>query len=289
MADPLARAQDPDSLRAAVAGWRRAGERIAFVPTMGALHAGHLSLVRVARESADRVVTSIFVNPTQFGPGEDLGRYPRTVDEDCRQLEGEGCDLVFLPEVHHVYPPGCQTRVEIEGPSRGFEGAERPGHFSGVATVVLALFQLVRPDVAVFGQKDAQQLAVIRRIVRDLHLGIEIVGAPIVREPDGLALSSRNIYLDSGQRRAAWVLSRSLQQAKHAIEAGERSADAVRQTVRRILETEPSGSIDYVGVVDADTFEPLDRLRGAVVLPVAVRFGSTRLLDNLRIEIEPSG
>ena len=281
----LQRAESIDTLRERLAAWRSEGLRIGFVPTMGALHEGHLSLVREAHRRADRVVASIFVNPTQFGPGEDFDRYPRTVDEDCTRLAEEGCDLVFLPPVEAIYPPGASTFVEVEGPSSGFEADERPGHFRGVATVVATLFQLVRPDVAIFGQKDAQQLAVIRKLVRDLHFDIEIVGAPIVREKDGLALSSRNVFLNTEERRAARVLSRSLELARGLIEGGERDVEAVRHAIEEVLDAEALGATDYVGIVDADTFQPLERLAGSVVVPIAYRLGPVRLLDNLYIEV----
>lgn len=281
----LQRTDSNSELRARLATWQAEGLRIGFVPTMGALHEGHLSLVREALSKADRVVASIFVNPTQFGPDEDFDRYPRQVDEDCGRLAEEGCDLVFLPAVEDIYPPGASTFVQVEGPSSGFEAKERPGHFRGVATVVTALFQLVGPHVAIFGQKDAQQLAVIRKLVRDLHLGVEIVGAPIVREADGLALSSRNVYLAPDERRAARVLSRSLETARQLIEGGERDAAAVRLAVEAMLDGEPLGTTDYVGIVDADSFQPLDTLHGRVVVPIAYRLGPVRLLDNLFIEV----
>ncbi|MEO1088731.1 MAG: pantoate--beta-alanine ligase, partial [Acidobacteriota bacterium] len=228
---------------------------------------------------------SIFVNPTQFGPGEDFERYPRRVDEDCGRLAEEGCDLIFLPEVEHIYPEGASTFVEVEGPSSGFEADQRPGHFKGVATVVATLFQMVRPDVAVFGQKDAQQLAVVRKLVRDLHFRVEVVGAPIAREPDGLALSSRNIYLNPEERAAARVLHRSLEGARRLAADGERRADVIRRTVEAELAAEPLGATDYVGVVDADSFHPVDRLAGRVVIPIAYRLGRTRLLDNLLLDL----
>lgn len=280
----------PEDLRAQVAAWKAEGLRVGFVPTMGALHDGHLSLVRRARETCDRVVASVFVNPTQFGPGEDFDSYPRSPESDGEMLAVAGCHLLFLPEVETIYPrfgraDGGSTFVEVEGPSQGFEGAERPGHFRGVATVVLKLFQLVRPDVAVFGEKDAQQLAVVRRMVRDLHVPVEIVGAPIVREEDGLAMSSRNVYLSPEQRRAATVLYRSLEAARQMIEAGERAADAIRRQVATVIEAEPLGELDYVAVVDQDGFRRVDTLAPKSVIAIAVRFGTTRLLDNLHLEI----
>lgn len=272
-------------LRAMVAAWRLAGDRVGFVPTMGALHAGHLSLVERAAQAADRVVASIFVNPSQFGPEEDLERYPRAPERDAALLEQAGCDLLFLPAVETVYPPGHATFVEPGGTAEGLEGASRPGHFRGVATVVAQLFHLVQPDVAVFGEKDAQQLAVVRQMVRDLHFPVEILAAPTVREPDGLALSSRNAYLSGEQRRAATVLWAALQAAVRQIEAGERDARRVRQRLRAVIGGEPLARLEYAEVVDEASFRPVARLAGSLVLALAVRIGETRLIDNTRMEI----
>ena len=272
-------------LRAAVGPCRAAGERVGFVPTMGALHEGHLSLVRLAREHVERVVASVFVNPTQFAPGEDFERYPRQLESDAALLESAGCDLLFAPAVDTMYPPGNATFVDLGGPALGLEGACRPGHFRGVATVVSALFLLVQPDVAVFGEKDAQQLAVIRQMVHDLHFPVEIVPGPTLREPDGLAMSSRNVYLDSEERRAALVLHRALEAAERAIAGGERSGDAVRRTMAEVLAGEPRAQVEYAEVVDATTFQPVEALSGALVLPLAVRIGRTRLIDNFRLTV----
>ncbi|MEO8505268.1 MAG: pantoate--beta-alanine ligase [Acidobacteriota bacterium] len=259
--------------------------QIAFVPTMGALHEGHLTLVRHARALAPHVVASVFVNPTQFGPGEDFALYPRQPEKDAALLASAGCELLFLPEVNTIYPLGGSTFVEVGEVSAGLEGAARPGHFRGVATVVSALFHLVQPDLAIFGAKDAQQLAVIRRMVRDQHFPLTVVGHPIVREPDGLAMSSRNVYLAADERRAASVLHRALEAARSAISQGERGAAALRGLLRETLAEEPLGVIDYAEVVDADSFQPIARLSGRVVIPIAVRFGHTRLLDNLQVEV----
>jgi pantoate--beta-alanine ligase len=281
-------ARTQDELRQTVDAWRTGGERIGFVPTMGALHAGHLSLVRLARERAGRamkVVASVFVNPTQFGPSEDFNRYPRQPEKDGAMLEEAGCDLLFLPDVATIYPPGNATFVEPAGAAEGLEGACRPGHFRGVATVVCALFNLVRADVAVFGEKDAQQLAVIRQMVRDLHLPVEIVPGPTVREADGLAMSSRNAYLSAEERRAATVLHRSLRAAETAIGQGERRGDVVRERLREVLNTEPLARVEYAEVVDAESFQPVETLRGRLVLPLAVRIGGTRLIDNFRLTV----
>lgn len=273
-------------LRAQIGTWRQAGARIGFVPTMGSLHEGHLALVRRARELADRTVVSVFVNPTQFGPGEDFELYPRDPERDAALLTAEGVDLLFLPEVETIYPDGAVTRVRLEGPpATGLEAAHRPGHFDGVATVVTILFGLVRPDLAVFGEKDAQQIAVVRRLVRDLNLAVEIVGHPTVRETDGLAMSSRNAYLSPEARRAAAILYRALTAAREAIERGEREGGKIRHRMREILEAEPLAEVDYAEVVDAGTFRPLERLAGQVVLPLAVRIGKTRLIDNIHLEI----
>ncbi len=269
-----------------LATWRFEGWRIGFVPTMGALHEGHLGLVRRATEMTDKVVVSVFVNPTQFGPEEDFDNYPRDPESDTNLLLAAGCDLLFLPEIETIYPPGHRTYVEVEGVSTGFEGDQRPGHFRGVATVVSQLFHLVAPDLAVFGEKDAQQLAVIRRLVRDLHLPVMIEALPTVREEDGLAMSSRNAYLGVEDRQAATVLYRALQSAEAAIQKGERSGEKIRGILNEVLSTEPRLRVDYAEVVDADDFEPLEYLTGRIVVPVAGRLGTTRLLDNLQIDLE---
>lgn len=280
-----------EDLRAELALWSVRGKTVGFVPTMGALHEGHLSLVRLAKEHADRVVASVFVNPTQFGPHEDFARYPRQPERDAEMLASAGCDLLFLPEVATIYPEGHATFVEPSGPAIGLEGTFRPGHFRGVATVVSQLFNLVRPDVAVFGQKDAQQLAVIRRLVKDLHFPIQIVGAPTLREDDGLAMSSRNAYLEGEERRAATVLYRALTAAETAIAQGERSADVLRKTMHDVLASEPLVEIEYAEVVDAETFQPVQTAAGDLVLPIAVRLGSvrkTRLIDNFQLSAHPA-
>lgn len=274
-----------DDLRRHVAAWRTRGATVGFVPTMGALHEGHLALVRRCRELADRTVVSVFVNPTQFDDEGDLARYPRDADRDRRLLDQEGVDLCFLPPVEEIYPPGDATRVEVAGPAEGLEGEHRPGHFRGVATVVTRLLNLVAPDVAVFGEKDAQQLAVVRRMVADLQQPVRVVGHPTVREADGLALSSRNALLSEEDRRGALVLYRALTAAGRAVEEGERDADALREILRGVLAGEERVEVEYAEVVDAETFRPLERLPegGEVVLPVAARVGAVRLIDNLRL------
>jgi len=254
-----------------------------FVPTMGYLHEGHLSLVRRARAENDRVAVSVFVNPTQFGPHEDYARYPRDLERDLRLLEPLGVDLVFVPSVEEMYPPGFQTWVIVEEVSRPLEGASRPGHFRGVATVVAKLFNILRPDRAYFGQKDAQQTVVIRRMVQDLNIPVEIVICPTVREPDGLAMSSRNTYLNPEERRAATVLFRALQAAKARYEAGERDAERLREAMREVIRAEPLARIDYVSVAHPETLQELERVEGPALLSLAVYIGTTRLIDNLML------
>jgi pantoate--beta-alanine ligase len=253
---------------------------VGLVPTMGYLHEGHLSLVRRAREECDQVVVSIFVNPTQFGPKEDLSKYPRDLDRDLNLLESLGVDLVWAPTAEVMYPPGYQTWVEVEAITRPLEGAMRPGHFRGVTTVVAKLFTGVQPHRAYFGQKDAQQAAVIRQMTRDLNFPIEIVICPIVREPDGLAMSSRNVYLDAEQRKAATVLYRSLSAAKEAYEDGVRDAEKLRQIMKNVLASEPLAQMQYVSCADYDTLEELETVTGKALLSMAVFVGKTRLIDN---------
>lgn len=247
---------------------------------MGYLHEGHLSLVRRAREECDRVVVSIFVNPTQFGPSEDLAKYPRDLERDLSLLEPLGTDLVWTPSAEIMYPKGYQTWVEVEAISRPLEGAMRPGHFRGVTTVVAKLFNAVQPHRAYFGQKDAQQAAVIRQMTRDLNFPIKIVICPIVREADGLAMSSRNVYLDPEQRKAATVLFRSLSAAKELYEAGERNAETLRGKMKEVLAGEPLAEMQYVSCADYDTLEELDEVKGKALLSMAVFVGKTRLIDN---------
>lgn len=279
-------AREVAELQMAIRQLRRDGAgEIGFIPTMGALHAGHLSLVEIARRRGAKVIVSIFVNPTQFGPEEDLSRYPRQPEQDAGLLLDAGCDLIFMPEAETIYPAGHATRIRVEGAAEGYEGDARPGHFDGVATVVSILFQMVRPNFAVFGEKDAQQLAVVRQMTRDLHLPVEIVAGATLRESDGLALSSRNVYLSAEERAAAPAIHRALLAAKAKVEAGERDAAVVRRALRRALKSEPMLHVDYADVVDGTTFRPVERLAGHVVLPVAARLGATRLLDNLQLRL----
>ncbi len=258
---------------------RGQGLRVGFVPTMGYLHEGHLSLIRRARELSDFVVVSIFVNPTQFGPNEDLDRYPRDMERDRRLCRAEGVDAVFVPSVEELYPEGFQTFVTVEEISRPLCGASRPGHFRGVATVVLKLFHIVEPDVAVFGQKDYQQLQVIRRMVRDLDLPVEIEGFPTVREPDGLAMSSRNAYLSAAERERALAIWRSIRRAEDLVAGGEVRSASLAGEVRRLLE-EAGLRIDYVEIRHPETLEPVDRIEPEAVLAIAAFVGNTRLIDN---------
>ena len=261
----------------------RAGMRGDFglVPTMGALHEGHLSLVRRARAECDRTGVSIFVNPAQFGPNEDLHRYPRDLDRDLGLLEPLGVDLVFAPSPETMYPAGFQSWVTVEQVSKGLEGGMRPGHFRGVATAVAKLLNIFAPDRAYFGQKDAQQVAVIRRMVNDLNFPAEVVVCPTVRAPDGLALSSRNAYLNPDERQAATVLYRALSAARDAFEAGERKASALRAITRAVLDAEPMARADYVSASDPDTLADIEGVGAGVLLSLAVRVGHVRLIDNL--------
>ena len=259
--------------------------RVGLVPTMGSLHEGHLSLVRCARSESDRVVVSVFVNPAQFGPQEDFDAYPRDLDRDLRLLEAEGVDVVFAPPPEEIYPPGFDERVEVSGPlTSTLEGAFRPGHLRGVTTVVARLFRIVRPQRAYFGEKDAQQLRVVRRMVQEQRLPVEVIGLPTVREPDGLAMSSRNAYLSPEERRAALVVPRALELGRRMVEEeGVRDAAAVRRAAEELLRGEPLAHIDYVSVSDSETLEELTEIDRPALLLLAVRVGATRLIDNLTL------
>jgi pantoate--beta-alanine ligase len=282
------RAATVDGVRAAVDRARQAGRTIGFVPTMGALHEGHLSLVRLAHRHADYVVLSIYVNPEQFGPGEDFSTYPRVPEEDSRLAQSVGVDLVFLPSQAEMYPEGFATKVRVERLSEPMCGKTRPGHFDGVALVVAKLLNIVRPDVSVFGQKDAQQVAVIRRLAADLHLPGRIVIGPIIREPDGVAMSSRNRYLDAEERRAARSLSRGLLAARTAWERGERDGRRLVALVRESLEAEPLVVPDYVEIRDPGQLSPWTGGGEPALLAVAARVGRTRLIDNVILGGEAS-
>jgi len=260
---------------------RRAGRRLGLVPTMGALHEGHLSLVRTARAASDVVAASIFVNPTQFGPNEDLAKYPRSFERDCELLNREGVELLFAPSVEEMYPAGAVTWVMVEELSSKLDGRSRPGHFRGVTTIVAKLFHIVEPDAAFFGQKDAAQVAIVRRMVRDLNFPVEIVACPIVREPDGLAMSSRNAYLDPQQRKQALVLHRALLRVQKSWETGEREAEKLLAVGRDELDREGSVRLDYLEIVDPDSLDSVESVTQGALVAVAAFIGTTRLIDNV--------
>lgn len=275
-----------DEVRTQVAEWKKAGLTVGLVPTMGYLHEGHASLVDKAVSMCDKVVASVFVNPTQFGPNEDLATYPRDFDHDCALLEEHKCDMVFHPEVEEMYFEDAATFVEIQSDMpKQLCGKTRPIHFRGVCTVVAKLFNIVTPDKAFFGQKDAQQLAIIRRMVRDMSYGIEIVGCPIIREEDGLAKSSRNTYLNDQERKAALILSKSIFLGQKMVEDGERDANKVVDAMVANINTEPMAKIDYVSAVDGVTMMPVDKIEGCVLVAMAVNIGKTRLIDNFIVEV----
>lgn len=255
-----------------------------LVPTMGYLHDGHIAIVRHARAENDNLGVSIFVNPTQFGPREDLANYPRDLDRDLELLAKEGADVVLAPHVEEIYPPGFQTYVTVEKVSEELEGAARPGHFRGVATVVCKLFNIFQPDRAYFGQKDAQQVAVIKQMVRDLSIPVQVVVVETVREPDGLAMSSRNVYLSPDERKSAGVLYRALCAAREAWLKGERDGQAMKNAMKAVLEKEPLAKVDYVSAADPDTLEEIGRAQDRLLLSMAVRIGKTRLIDNITLE-----
>ena len=272
-------------VRAQVREWKQQGLTVGLVPTMGYLHEGHASLVKTSVQQCDRTVASVFLNPTQFGPGEDLETYPRDFEHDCALLTGCGCDMVFHPEVSEMYPDGFATFVEVQSEMpRQLCGKTRPIHFRGVCTVVSKLFNIVTPDKAFFGQKDAQQLAIIRRMVLDLSMGIEIVGCPIIREADGLAKSSRNTYLSAEERKAALVLSRAVKLGQELVRNGEKNADAIVNAMRALIEQEPLARIDYVSAVDGLTMLPVHEINGGELIAMAVYIGKTRLIDNFSVE-----
>ena len=280
--------RDLGQLGSALVALRAGGHRIALVPTMGALHAGHLALIEEARKQADRVVATIFVNPLQFGEGEDLERYPRREKEDAKALEQAGCDLLWMPTPEQMYPAGFSTTVSVAGLSKRWEGEARPGHFDGVTTVVAKLFTTVRPDVAVFGEKDFQQLAIIRRMTTDLNLGVAIVGMPTVRDDDGLALSSRNAYLSDEERPHALALPRALAKAAERISSGVPADEALDQA-KQALGHAGFSQVDYVALVDGSSLEPISEPRENARLIAAAKIGKTRLIDNLPVEVSKQG
>ncbi len=260
---------------------RQQGKKIGFVPTMGALHEGHLSLVRTAKQQCDLVVVSIFVNPTQFGPNEDFSKYPRTFERDCQLLEREGVDVLFAPSVDEMYGNSSSTYVTVEGLSNKLDGVSRPGHFRGVTTVVSKLFNIIKPDLAFFGQKDAAQVAIVRRMVSDLKISVEIVACPIVREADGLAMSSRNAYLNAEERKRALVLRRSLIAAEEAFTNGERRSSKLIESGLKVFAAEPAVRLDYFQVVDPETLESVEAISRPALVAVAAYVGTTRLIDNV--------
>ena len=270
-----------EAMRTASRAQRIAGKRLGLVPTMGALHDGHLSLMRAAKARCDLVAVSLFVNPLQFGPSEDLAKYPRDFARDRSLLEGAGIDFLFAPGVEEMYPSGAVTYVTVEGLSEKLCGRSRPGHFRGVTTVVSKLFNIVEPDLAFFGQKDAAQVAIIRRMVRDLNIPVQIITGPIVREADGLAMSSRNAYLDPQQRKSATALYRSLMEIQKAFDQGERSSGALIAAGKRFFAEDVAPRLDYLEIVDPDTLNPVDHISRSALIAVAAFFGKTRLIDNI--------
>jgi pantoate--beta-alanine ligase len=280
--------QTIDDMRAVSRSARHAGKRLGFVPTMGALHEGHLSLVRAAKAKCDVVAVSIFVNPLQFGPTEDLAKYPRTFERDRELLEKEAVDILFAPTLEEMYPAGAVTYVTVEGLSEKLCGKSRPGHFRGVTTVVAKLFHIVEPDMAFFGQKDAAQTTIIRRMVRDLNLPVEIVVCPIVREPDGLAMSSRNAYLSPQERKSALVLHRALTEVKSRFDQGERDAAVLIEAGKQVLAQEPAVRLDYYEIVDPITLDPMPEVTSSALVAIAAFLGNTRLIDNILLPVSRS-
>jgi len=274
-----------DSMKREIYIYKNQGLTIGFVPTMGYLHEGHISLMKKAKEENNIVVTSIFVNPIQFGPNEDYNKYPRDFERDEKLARSVGVDVIFYPNVEEMYPSDFKTKVIVQKITNIMCGKSRPGHFDGVATVVLKLFNIIKPDRAYFGEKDAQQLAVIKQMIKDLNLDVEIIGMPIVRESDGLAMSSRNSYLNEEERKSATVLYKSLILAKEMINNGERKADIIKQEMQNLILKEKYAKIDYIEIVDKNTFEPIDQIKGNILIALAVYIGSTRLIDNISLEV----
>lgn len=272
-------------LKAIVRSQKSMDRTIGFVPTMGFLHEGHLSLVNMSVQHNDYTIMSIFVNPTQFGPNEDFERYPRDMERDLRLAESSGVDVVFAPSINEMYPDGYKTYVNVEGITEVLCGKARPGHFRGVTTVLTKFFNIIEPHRAYFGQKDAQQAAVIMKMVRDLNMNIEIITCPIVREEDGLAKSSRNVYLSPEERKSAVILSKSLAEAEELIKKGEINGDKIKKIIIDRIESERNTVIDYIEVVNADTLESIDEIDGQVLIALAVKFGNTRLIDNIIVEV----
>jgi pantoate--beta-alanine ligase len=285
MSDKLIIAKTESEVREIISQARKNGKTIGFVPTMGALHEGHLSLVKRSNAETGFTVVSIFVNPSQFGPNEDFKKYPRDLEKDRSFLE-KTVDLLFYPDVSEIYPEGFSTWVKPGKPARILEGKRRPGHFQGVCTVVLKLFEIVRPDIAYFGQKDAQQFVVLDRMVKDFNMPIKMIECPIIREKDGLAMSSRNAYLNKDERSVAVIYSKALQEALKLIESGERKAAAVIELIRKTVENEPLARLDYAEIVDSVYFKKIKNLRGTVYILITGFLGTTRLIDNIKVSID---
>jgi pantoate--beta-alanine ligase len=266
---------------------KRGGKIIGLVPTMGYLHEGHLSLVRIAKRKSDILVVSIFVNPTQFGPKEDFGKYPRDFKKDRLLLEKEGCDYVFAPRIEDMYPEGYSTYVKVEEITHKLEGTKRPGHFRGVTTIVAKLFNIVQPEISVFGQKDAQQAVVLKKMVDDLNYGVKMIIGPTVREKDGLALSSRNRYLSKEERKQVPVLYQSLREAKRLVKKGERNPGKIVAGMRNMIRKQPLAELEYIAVTDINTLKPLNKIKGEVLISLAARFGKARLIDNIKLKVKP--
>jgi pantoate--beta-alanine ligase len=277
--------RSPKIMQKICEGLKREGKIIGFVPTLGYLHKGHLSLVRIAKKRSDILVVSVFVNPTQFGPKEDFAKYPRNFKRDRFLLNQEGCDFVFAPRRKDMYPDGYLTYVNVDGISQHLEGMVRPGHFRGVTTVVAKLFNIIQPNIAVFGQKDAQQAVVLKKMVDDLNYGVKMIIAGTVRESDGLALSSRNFYLSKEERKQAKVLYQALRLAKKMIKKGERSPSRIVSKMIALINKQPLADVDYVAITDAHSLELLNKLKGEVLISLAVRFGKTRLIDNIKLRV----
>jgi len=277
--------RSPKEMQRICTSLKKKGKTIGFVPTMGYLHQGHLSLMGVAKKKSDVLVVSLFVNPTQFGPQEDFKRYPRNLKMDKRLLKESGCDYLFYPQIKEMYPEVYETYVEVEKSTKILEGAFRPGHFKGVTTIVAKLFNIVMPDVAVFGQKDFQQAVVIRRMVKDLNFPVKIIVAPTIREKSGLALSSRNSYLSDEERIQALSLYQSLNLAKKLIKSGERDSEKIIEKMKKLIQKQPQARIDYISINDSETLETLRKIKGNILISLAVKIGKTRLIDNINIKV----
>ncbi len=277
--------RSPRTMQGICTSLKKKGQIIGFVPTMGYFHQGHLSLMRIARRKSDVLVVSIFVNPTQFGPKEDFKRYPRDFERDKRLLKKIGCDYLFYPETKDIYAAGYETYVQVENSTKILEGSFRPGHFRGVTTIVAKLFNVVQPDIAVFGQKDFQQAAVIKKMVKDLNFPVKIIVAPTIREKSGLALSSRNSYLSGEEKKQALSLYNSLNLAKTLIKSGERDSKKIIEKMRKLIQREPEARIDYISINDSKTLEPLREIKGNILISLAVKIGKTRLIDNINMKV----